>query len=172
MKQLEITDDSAGFRQAISKVPGKGMRKAAYFFHARTRDPERKAWIEERKRMYGENQILFLDQMTPIYIGIMEQLPAKAQAIMHHVALAYAKGIRIKDLAQLVSMSANACSATVRRMATLGLLSIERTGRETSVKQTDMDFLRFAAMRWDQRSRRHIHGNGHDCIDRYIESQS
>lgn len=157
--------------KGIGKKSWGSLRKAGELYS----DPELKKWCMIRRTRFA-TQLQFVDAITGRYRDVMSTLPPGCASAMHYILLSYKDGIRPIELARLLGKSQNHVSSTLAMLRKHGLVS-RRQGknkREAIYYVCDLDFLRVAAIRWDDRFHAFLEANrdreDEDIVDEFIDN--
>ena len=142
----------------------KGMKYARHILA----DNDRLQWVSARREWYRENQLAFVDSLTPVYKPVMIAMPAQPSKIFYAISSYYGHPVSVATLANETRLPRNAVAAQLSRLVKAGMLKRTEQGYFIDI----VDFLRFYAVRYDLRFRnwREVNkaANLADIVDRFI----
>lgn len=158
-------------------VPGKtrptqSITKAAKIYHS----SGRASWIAARMYLAADDQVTFIDTISPWFSTIMSGFTPLQAKILDVVLQHYHKGASGKEIARLSLTAINTTSSVLSRLAKADIVQTkknEEDRRQTIYYVADINWLRVHALSQHIAFRNwlegeHITASKEDTIDRFI----
>jgi len=149
----------------------RSLPAAANYYNS----PGREEWIKARKKRYKEDQLAFVDTISPWYFLTMSNLTGLQAKIMDCILSAYREGICVREIAKRSWMDSQTVSGYLKKLKKANLVASKvdpKDKRRSIYYMPDVNWYRVHAIRWDGRFRRWLDENRNkhpeDLVDRFI----
>lgn len=107
-------------------------------------DPEHRNWRESLRQEYLDDQVAFLDEITPVYLVALNALRPQVQRMIYCIGTHYGTPVGARQLSEESELPERVVVAQLSRLKEVGM--VERTA--DGYRLHDPDLQRLHAVRW------------------------